>query len=163
MFSKLFTLLAVTLALFGCSSTPETPVQRQPGAFTSLTFPVVSDQWENGKVQLATNDKRGCGKFSNNILPTIFEKDFTLDIVGDQDTFFHISRSERNLECNEVGLFYATRGNEYTLSLNIKNQQCEISLTEKTPDGALNKINTYPAYASRVDGIKVCRNKDLLY
>jgi hypothetical protein len=164
MFSKLFTLLAVTLALLGCSSTQEAPVvQRTSGSFTSLTFPVVSDQWENGKVQLATNNKRGCGEFSNNILPAIFENDFTLDIEGGQDIFFHISRSEQNLECKEVGFFYATQGNAYTLSLNIKNQQCVISLTEKTPDGALNKINTYPAYASRVDGIKVCRNKDLLY
>lgn len=155
--------MAVALALPGCSSTQETPVQRKPGSFTSLTFPLASDQWENGKVQLATNNKKGCGKFSNNILPAIFEKDFTLDIEGGQDTFFHISRSTHNLECNEVGMFYAAQGNEYTLHLKIKNQQCIISLTEKTPGGALNKINTYPAYASRVDGIKVCINKDWLY
>lgn len=163
MFRKLFTLLSVTLTLLGCSSTQEAPVQRKSGSFTSLTFPLVSDQWESGKVQLATSNKKGCGKFSNNILPDVFEKDFTLDIDGGQDIFFHISRTELNLECNEVGLFYATRGNEYTLSLNIKNQQCVLSLTEKKPGGAVNKINTYPAYASRVDGIKVCINNDQLY
>jgi hypothetical protein len=164
MFNKLFMLSAVAIAMAGCASTKETPVvQRNPGSFTSLTFPVFSDKWENGKVQMATNNKRGCGEFANNILPATFEKDFTLDIEGGRDLFFHISRTEHNLVCNEVGLFYATKGNEYTLSLNITNQQCVVSLLEKTPSGRQNKINTYPAYTSAVGGAKVCINKDSLY
>lgn len=164
MFNKLFMVSAVTIAITGCSSTKETPVaQRKPGSFTTLTFPVVSDRWENGKVQLATKDPRGCGQFSSNVLPATFEKDVTLDIEGGRDIFFHVSRSEKNLVCNEVGLFYATKGNEYTVSLSMKNQQCVVSLMEKTPSGAQNKINTYPAYTAAVGGTKVCINKDWLY
>lgn len=162
MFYKILILLAATIVMAGCSST-KTPVVRKPGSFTSITIPVFSDQWVNGNVQLATKNKNGCGAFSNNILPATSDKDFTSDIEGNQDIFFHISRSDAQIECNKIGMFYATKGNEYSLNLVTKNKQCEISLIEKTPGGTKNKIQTYPAHASMVDGIKVCENKDRLY
>jgi len=162
MFNKTLYLLTATIVMAGCSS-PATPVVRKAGSFTSITIPVFSDQWADGKVQLATKTKRDCGAFAKNILPATFDKDFTSDIEGDRDMFFHISRADGQLVCNEVGIFYAKAGNEYTLNLVTKNKQCEISLMEKTPGGTQNKIQTYPAYASIVDGIKVCTNKDRLY
>lgn len=162
MFNKILILLAAAIAMVGCSST-KTPVARKPGSFTAITFPVVSDRWENGNVQLATNNRNGCGEFSNNVLPATADKDFSLDIEGDRDIFFHVSTTVGNISCNEFGLFFATKGNEYTLSLKTRDQRCVVSLIEKTPRGAQNKINTYPAYASTVDGIKVCMSKDKLY
>lgn len=164
MFNRTLYLLAAAIVLTGCSST-KTPaaVERKAGSFTSITIPVFSDQWVGGNVQLATKDKNGCGAFSNNILPATSDKDLTSDIEGNRDIFFHISRADGQLECNEVGMFYAASGNEYTLNIVTKNKQCEISLIEKTPGGIQNKIQTYPAYASIVDGIKVCTNKDRLY
>ena len=162
MFSKVLILLAAVIAMAGCSST-NTPVARKAGSFTSITFPVFSDLWVDGNVQLAAKNKNGCGEFSKNILPAASDKDFTLDLEGNRDIFFHISRADAQIECNKIGTFYVTKGNIYTLNLETKNKQCEISLMEKTPNGTKNKINTYPAHASRVDGIKVCENKDRLY
>lgn len=162
MFNKILFLLAATVAMAGCSS-PTAPVVREAGSFTSITIPVFSDQWVAGKVQVATKNKNGCGAFSNNILPAVYDKDFTSDIEGNRDIFFHISRTDAQIECNKVGMFYATKGNEYSLNLVTKNKQCEISLIEKTPGGTKYKMQTYPAHVSMVDGIKVCENKDRLY
>src|SRR5512139_1863163 len=119
MFRKILMLFAVAATMAGCSSTPP-PVARKPGSFTAITFPVFSEQWGDGKVQLATNDGKGCGEFSANILPAIPDKDFTLDIDGGHDIFFHVSRADGKTQCDEFGLFYATKGNEYTLSLKAK-------------------------------------------
>ena len=162
MFRNILILLAAAIAMAGCSST-KAPVVRKLGSFTSITFPVVSDLWADGNVQLAAKNKNGCGEFSKNILPATSDKDLTLDIEGNRDIFFHISRADAQVECNKIGIFYVTKGNVYTLNLETKNKQCEISLIEKTPGGAKNKISTYPAHASMVDGIKVCENKDILY
>jgi hypothetical protein len=162
MFNKILFLLAAAVVMAGCSSTPP-PVVRKPGSYTAITFPVVSDLWVDGNVQLATKNKNGCGEFSKNILPATPDKDFTLDIEGNRDIFFHISRADAQVECNKIATFYVTKGSVYTLNLETKNRQCEISLIEKTPGGAQNKTKTYPAHASMVDGIKVCENKDRLY
>ncbi|HEY6095287.1 MAG TPA: hypothetical protein VIU93_10090 [Gallionellaceae bacterium] len=162
MFRKIFVLSLIALTVAGCAGT-KAPVARKPGSFTSLTFPVSSDQWRNGQAQLAINNKRGCGEFAGNILPATADKDFTLDIEGGRDIFFHVSREGDNISCNEFGLFYAAKGNEYTLSLKMENQQCVVSMVEKTPSGAQNRIKTYPAYASTVDTRKVCLSKDMLY
>jgi len=155
-------LIAATVAVAGCS-TPDAPVVRVPGTFTSLSVPIISDQWLAGKIQLAIKNKKGCGEFSNDLLPPTSENDFTMDIEGNQDFFFHIARFDAQIECNKTGIFYAGRGNQYVLNLDLKNKQCEISLIEKKPDGNTYKIKTYPAHASVVDGIKVCENKNKLY
>jgi pectin methylesterase-like acyl-CoA thioesterase len=160
MFNKILILLAATITLAGCSSTP---VARKPGSFTAITFPVSSERWENGSVQLATSKKYGCGKFSDNILPASVDKDFSVDIEGNQDTFFHVTRVDAKIACNESGFFYASKGNEYTLNVKAHGQQCIVTLTEKTPGGTQSKINTYPAFVSRADGIKVCTSKERLY
>jgi hypothetical protein len=161
MFNKILLLLASAIVMAGCSST-SAPV-RKPGSFTAITFPVVSDLWLDGKAQLTTRDNKGCGEFANNLLPPTPSKDVSVDIEGNRDIFFHVSRADAQIECNKVGTFYATKGNEYLLNLETKNRQCEISLIEITPKGAKNKIKTYPAFASQVNGIKVCENKDRLY
>ena len=162
MFNKILILAAAAIAIGGCSST-DIPVEVTSESSITITFPVFSNQWENGNVQLATRNKNGCGEFSNNILPAAADKDVTLDMEGGRDIFFHVSREDEKFKCDELGLFYATKGSEYTLSLDIKDQQCLISLIEKTPGGAQNKIKIYNAYASKVDGTKVCISKDKLY
>jgi hypothetical protein len=162
MFNKTLISLAAALAMAACS-TPEPPIVQRPASLTTITIPVFPAQWVDVNLRLATKAKRGCGAFAGNVLPAVYDRDFTLEIEGNRDIFFHISRTEPKFECNKVGMFYATRGNEYTLNLVTKDNQCEISLIEKTPDGASKSINTYPAHASMVDGIKVCENKDNLY
>jgi hypothetical protein len=162
MFNKILLLLAATSAMAGCSS-PKPTVVRVAGSFTAITLPVFSDQWMDGNVQLATKNKQGCGAFSKNMLPTTYDKDLSIDIEGNRDIFFHIARADAHIACDKVGMFYATKGNEYSLNLVTKNKQCEISLIEKTPGGIKNKIQTYSAYASVDDGIKVCENKSKLY
>ena len=163
MLNKSLIILAATITLVGCSSTKAPPVVLKPGSYTALTIPVFTDLWANGVAQFATKNKNGCGEFSGNVLPASPDQDFNLDIEGDRDIFFHISRADAQVACNKYGIFYATKGNEYILNLDTKNQQCEISLIEKTPKGTQSKINTYPAHESKVDGIKVCQNKDRLY
>lgn len=161
MFSKTLFLLTAAFVMAGCVST-DTPAVRD-SALASITIPVFSEQWVDGNVQLATKNKQGCGAFSKNMLPAAYDKDFSIDIEGDRDIFFHISRTDAHIECDKVGMFYATKGNEYSLNLVTKDKQCEILLIEKTPDGVKNKIQTYSAFASIDDGIKVCGNKNKLY
>ena len=60
-------------------------------------------------------------------------------------------------------MFYATKGKEYLLNVNLKEQSCKISLIEKSANGEQREMNTYPAYVSQVDGVAVCENKDKLY
>lgn len=162
MFNKILVLFAAAIAMVGCANTNAPVELRKPGS-TTLTIPVFSDQWMTWNVQLATKNKNGCAEFPQNILPAIFDKDFTLDIEGGRDIFFHVTREDERFKCDELGLFYAAQGNDYTLNLEIKNQQCIISMSEKTPNSTQNKIKIYPAYASVVDGIKVCTSKDRLY
>ena len=162
MINKLLFLFAATIILAGCSSTVA-PVARKPGTFTAITFPVFSELWVDGVVQVGIKDKKGCGVFSDNYLLTVHDTDFSVDIDGNQDIFFHLSRADAQIECNKIGTFYATKGNTYTLNLETKNRQCEISLLETKPSGIQNKIKTYPSYVSIVDTNKVCENKDKLY
>ena len=162
MINKLLILLASTFVFVGCSTT-DTPVVRQPGTFTAITFPVFSELWVDGVVQMAIKNKNGCGVFSPNYLLTVHDTDFSVDIEGNQDIFFHVSRADAQIECNKIGTFYATKGNVYTLNLETKNKQCEISLLETKPNSVATKIKTYPSHVSIVDTTKVCENKDKLY
>jgi len=162
MYNKILILFTVT-TLAGCASTPPKAVVRVPGTYTALVLPVVTDKWAGGVVQLASKDKYGCGRFSANAFPNPAVEDFSVDIEGNRDIFFRIARTDAFAECSKVGMFYATKGNTYTARFEIKNNQCEFSLSEKTPGGAQNKISTYAPYVSNVDGIKVCENKEKLY
>jgi hypothetical protein len=163
MLSKILVVLAAAVACTGCSSNTPPPVTRAPGSYTALNLPVLADKWAGGIVQLATKDKKGCGQFVANILPSPIEDDYLVDIEGNRDIFFHIARTAAQTECNKIGLFYATKGNEYIVKFDVQNKQCEFSLLEKTPDGVQHKISTYTAYVSNVDGARVCENKSNLY
>ena len=164
MFNMIFILLAATIAISGCSSnTAPIPVERVPGTYTAINLPALSDQWGNGVLQLAPKNKNGCGQFLANILPSPVDDDYFVEIEGNRDTFFHVSRTGAQSECNLFGMFYATKGNEYIIKFEIKNKQCEFSLLEKTPRGSQSRISTYPSYVSAVDGIKVCESKEKLY
>lgn len=162
MLRQTITLLAATVLVAGCSSTGSS-VARKPGTFTAINVPVHSDLWLDSVVQVATKKHRGCGELSKNLLPATADKDFSTDIEGDQDIFFHVSRADAQVECNKYGMFYATKGNEYTLKLETNNRQCQVSLVEKSPKGTQQKINTYPAHVSQANGVKVCANKSDLY
>lgn len=157
-------LLGIIAVVVAACSTPAPPVVvREPGTFTAITFPIISDQWDAGKVRLAVKDKKGCGVLGADVLPETATADFSGDIDGNLDIFFDISRTDGKRTCDKVGTFYATKGNEYILNLVTSNNQCEISLTEKTPKGVERKIKTYPSYVSAANGNKVCENKDKLY
>ncbi len=160
MLNKILILIATTITMAGCSFGPAV---RPAGTFTSLTVPVNSDIWADGNVQLATKDKRGCGELSKNMITGLVDKDLDIDIEGNRDIFFHLSRADAQVECNKFGIFYATKGNQYTLNLETKNKQCEISMIEKTPSGKQSKINTYQAFVSIEDSAKVCTDKRKLY
>lgn len=162
MFSKIYILLATVITIAGCSN-PTPPVVRPPGSYTAINLPALSEKWMGGIVQLVPKNKNGCAQFSSNILPATIEDDYTVDIEGNRDIFFHISRADTQTQCNIYGMFYSTKGNEYTVKFEIKNKQCDFAITEKKPNGTQNKLSTYPAYVSIVDGIKVCENKDKLY
>lgn len=155
--------MSVTVALVACASTPVKPTSVTTVVGTSITFPLVTDNWEEGTAQLATKDAKGCGVLSKDIFPASGDSDFSVEIEGNRDIFFHLTRSNSTNKCDFVRFFYATQGNEYLLNVDIKNQSCKISLIEKTPNGEQNEMNTYPAYVSEVDSVKVCENKDKLY
>jgi len=163
--NKMLILLAASILVEGCASTTTVapPVVREAGSVTSITFPIISDQWSEGKVRLAIKNKNGCGEFGGDILPETSNSDFSGEVDGNQDIFFDITRTEAKSTCNIVGTFYATKGNEYTLNLSMKNNQCEIFLLEKTPKGVERKIKTYPSYLSAVNNKKVCEEKNKLY
>jgi len=161
--NKIFILPLFILALAGCTTSAPPAVVREAGTFTAITFPIISDQWDAGKVRLAVKDKKGCGVLGADVLPETATADFTGDIDGNQDIFFDITRTDGKRTCNRVGTFYATKGNEYSLNVVTSNNQCEVSLSEKTPKGVERKIKTYPSYVSPVNNTKVCENKDKLY
>ena len=164
MISKKFFFVAVSFVMAGCANTyiePIPPVVIK--AATSITFPLVTDNWEEGTVQLAIKDKKGCGEFSQDILPPSGNQDFNFGIEGNNDVFFHLTRSDSLNKCEYVGMFYATLGKEYILNIDMKDQTCHISLIELTLNGQQRKMNTYPAHTSQIDGVKVCENKKNLY
>ena len=164
MLGKLLTHLTAILFIAGCASnTPPPPATRIPGTYTAVNLPVLAERWVDGVVQLASKEKNGCSKFPKNILPYPIEDDYTVDIEGNRDIFFHLSRADGEVDCNKYGMFYATKGNEYTFTFQVKNTQCVFTLTEKLPSGMQKKIPSYPAHVSSVDGVKVCENKDKLY
>jgi hypothetical protein len=163
MLRNLVSFLALTIIVSGCSSPAPESVTREPGSYTELTVTAFSDLWLDGVVQLAPKDKRGCGEFSKNLLTPPLSKDFNTDVDGNRDVFFHINRSDSRTSCDRVGIFYAIKGNSYTLKLVPNNNQCEISLIEQNPNGIQKTINTYPAHKSIVNGKTVCLNKDKLY
>ena len=160
---KIHVLALITLLISGCSAPLPPAVVREPGTFTTITFPSISEQWEAGKVRLATKNKNNCGIFAGDILPETTNSDFSGDVDGNQDIFFDMTRIDAKRTCNRIGTFYATKGNEYTLNLVTSNNQCEVSLLEKTPKGIERKIKTYPSYVSAANSNKVCENKDKLY
>lgn len=163
MVRNLISFLAITILVGGCSSPSPLPVTRAPGSYTELTVTAFTELWLDGVVQLATKDKRGCGEFSKNLLTPPITKDFTSDIEGNSDIFFHLSRSDTRSNCDKVGVFYAVKGNTYTLKLESENNQCDLTLIERNPRGIQKSINTYPAHKSIANGTTVCLNKDKLY
>ena len=161
---SIFLLLATIFTITGCSSpTPPAPEERPSGSFTAINIPALSELWVSGSVQLSTKNKRGCGQFPGNILPSTIDDDYLVDIDANSDIFLNISRTDEKSTCNFLGLFYASKGNEYIVKFEVKGKQCEFTLTEKTPTGTQRKISTYPSYISVIDGQKVCDNKDKLY
>lgn len=164
MLNKIIILLAAMLSIAGCSSdAPPPAAERVPGATTALFLPVMADNWVGGVVQVATKNKDRCGQFGANILPDPVDDDYIVEIAGNNDIFFHVFRLDAQTVCDKYGMFYATQGNEYLIKFLIKNNQCEFALLEKSPNGGQKEINTYPAHASKVDGIKVCEKKENLY
>ena len=159
--NKLICLATVT-ALAGCASTSDQAAHVDYSAVAKLTIPVFTSQWENGNVQIATKNKRGCGEFGNNILPNAYDKDFTLPIESGKDIFIHITRSYGINSCDSVEMFYATKGNEYIFNIENVNQNCVVTLYEIAPGIAKRKINTYPVHVSKTDGVKVCQSKGSL-
>ena len=153
----------VNIAACASNNTPTAPEERRPGSYTAVFLPVMADKWNGGIVQLAVKDKNGCGHLENNILPNLIDDDYIVDIEGDRDIFFHISQSNAQTACTKNGMFFAIRGNTYTFKFEIKNNQCEFSLLEKSPNGVQNTINSYPSHVSKVDGVRVCENKYKLY
>jgi hypothetical protein len=164
MFNNLLVLLTVAVAMAACANTHDgEKSSANVAAANGITFPLLSDNWLEGTVQLAVKNSRGCGKFANDIFPHAVDKDFTVAIESNNDIFFHISRSDTVKQCEFVGMFYATKGNEYYLNVDMKVENCKITLLEKSPKDEKRKINTFPAYLSQVDGVTVCENKSKLY
>jgi len=163
--NKFLIILLAALSIAGCSSNEPPPPAAQtktPGS-TALYVQAQAEKWSSGILQLATKDAKGCGQFAASVLPNLIDDDYIVEIEGDHDIFFHIARTETANECNFFGMFYANKGSDYTVKLEIKNQQCEFSLKEKLPSGVQIKTSTYPAYVSNVDDTKVCQNKSKLY
>ncbi len=164
MFNNLIVLIAVAVTMVACSDTQiKQAAVARPASATSITFQLLSDNWVEGTAKLAVKDKRGCGTFANDIFPPAADQDFTVAIEGNNDIFFHLTRANSVAQCDFVRMFYATKGKEYLLNVYMKEQNCKISLIEKSANGEQHEMNTYPAYVSRVDGVAVCENKDKLY
>ena len=162
MFKNSLVVLIIVLFMAGCASKKPHIEPRNPLA-TILTIPVQSDKWDHGMLRLSKKNSRGCGDFEKNVLPNSFDKDFSMGLDGGEDVIFHIVRSDTEKSCENIGIFYAGKGNDYILNLESKEDACIVSLIEKKQNGMQRKINTYPAHISRVDGVKVCANKDRLY
>lgn len=161
MFKNILIFLATSLAMIGCANKGPA-IQAKQEATAELIFPISTAQWESGKIQLATKNAKGCGEFSQNILADSYASDLAITIEADKDNFYHISRTYNQMECSDTGLFYAIKGHEYTLNIELIEQNCVVSLFEKPPFTAKQKIKTFPAHASKIDGVKVCENRDKL-
>lgn len=159
MLKNMFILIAIFFSISGCTKTVVAPTFNPN---TKLIIPVSSDKWELGTLQLAVRNKNGCGEFSKNMLPNVFDKDLVFALEEGKDMFFHIARSDARNQCSYYGIFYAVKGNEYLLNIKAVDQTCDVSLIETSKNGVKNKIKTYPTHASPIDGIKVCENKDRL-
>lgn len=162
MFKKILLLAAVIFVIAGCGSNKPRVAPRNP-LVTNLIIPLHTEKWELGLLQLATKNKNGCGEFAQNLLPDATDEDFTMGIEAGRDTFFHIARSDAKNKCDYFGIFYAGKGNDYILNIETKSQACVVTLIEKKLNGSQSNINTYPVHASKVDGVRVCENKDKLY
>ena len=161
MFKSLLIFAVVSLSIIGCANTGSSALRIK--AETSITFPLATERWEEGTAHVATKDIKGCGRFSQDILPSSGDQDFNFGIEGNKDIFFRLTRSDSLNKCDFSGMFYAVKGHEYILNIDISNKTCNISLHEITPKGTQIKINTYPVHVSNVDGVRVCENKDNLY
>lgn len=162
MIKKILMFLSVVLALVGCASSNDKAGRVDYSAAGKLTIPVFTSQWENGYMQIATKDKKGCGVFGKNVLPDVYDKDFSMAVEQNKDIFVHVTRAYGINSCDSAEMFYATKGYEYILNIENVNQNCVVSLYEIAPGAAKRKINTYPAHVSKVDGVKVCQSKDRL-
>ena len=162
MFKKILILLIAAIALGGCASSNDKADRVDYSAAAKLTIPVFTSQWENGYMQIATKDKKGCGVFGKNVLPDVYNKDFSMAVEQNKDVFVHVTRAYGINSCDSVEMFYASKGYEYILNIENVNQNCVVSLYEIAPGTAKRKINTYPAHVSKVDGVKVCQSKDRL-
>ena len=162
MFKKLLIFVIAASALGGCASSNDKAGRVDYSAAAKLTIPVFTSQWENGYMQIATKDKKGCGEFGKNVLPDIYDKDFSMPVEQGKDIFVHVTRAYGINSCDSVEMFYATRGYEYIFNIENANQNCVVSLYEIAPGLAKRKITSYPAHVSKVDGLKVCQSKDRL-
>ena len=162
MFKKLLIFVIAASALGGCASSNDKAGRVDYSAAAKLTIPVFTSQWENGYMQIATKDKKGCGEFGKNVLPDIYDKDFSMPVEQGKDIFVHVTRAYGINSCDSVEMFYATRGYEYIFNIENVNQNCVVSLYEIAPGLAKRKISSYPAHVSKVDGVKVCQSKDRL-
>jgi hypothetical protein len=162
MIRNILIFFSAAIILAGCASSKDKADRVDYSTAAKLTIPVFSSQWENGYMQIATKDKKGCGEFGKNVLPDVYDKDFSLPVEQGKDIFVHVTRAYGINSCDSVEMFYATRGNEYIFNIENVNQKCVVSLFEIAPGVAKRKINTYPAHVSKIDGVKVCQSKSQL-
>jgi len=162
MIKNLLMFFVAAITLGGCASSNDKADRVDYSAAGKLTIPVFTSQWENGYMQIATKDKRGCGVFGANVLPDVYDKDFSMPVEQNKDVFVHVTRAYGIGSCDSVEMFYANKGNEYIFNIENINQSCVVSLYEVAPGAAKRKINSYPAHVSKVDSAKVCQSKDRL-
>jgi len=160
MISNKVILMATVLVMAGCASSSDKAVKVDYSAAAKLTIPVFTSKWENGFVQVAAKDKKGCGEFGKNVLTGSYDKDISLPLEPEKDVFIHVSRAYGISSCESDEMFYASRGNEYIVNIELAGQTCAVSVFEIAPGVAKRKINTYLAYVSPVNAAKVCQNKD---
>lgn len=162
MFKKLLMFFIAVIALGGCASSNDKAARVDYSAVAKLTIPVFSSQWENGHMEIATKDKKGCGVLGKNVLPDVYDKDFSMPVEQGKDIFVHVTRAYGINSCNSVEMFYATKGNEYIFNIENVNQNCIVTLFEIAPGSTKRKINTYPVHVSKTDSTRVCQSKDRL-
>lgn len=156
MFKNLQIILVVTIVMAGCATPYIQPVD---GAISKLTLPLLSGKWgagNGGGIQLGIKGNDGCGKLSQGIAPKTYDKDLTLNIVGDTDTFFSISRFYGEKYCVGYGMFHAVSNNEYILNIEKIENHCIVSVIEKNNSGAERLIKVIRAAPSAGSNIHVC-------